>query len=215
MMTISAVDVGVKNFAYVTVRVNGGQQKNAYDIVNTDRLCKVNLQDFDDCQDVNCPIERHAKDATTRLAHLKLHHPELFKSDCVVIEQQPLVGMKDVEQVLAALCEKQVVVLSPRTMHKHYHINHLDYEGRKKWVVANMLPRFLSSYEMKLKHGERLHDVADACALLCCHLCRLQKETDEARLLKEMLARNLEQLPLNKTLGDFLEECRYKPRKTV
>lgn len=59
-------------------------------------------------------------------------------------------------------------LVSPVSMHKHYGIGHLDYDGRKDAVVEIAVPhlRHLSGFTSQV----RQHDMADALLMVMFHV---------------------------------------------
>lgn len=202
------VDVGVTNFAYCKVLVKGRQTELI-------ACARYDLADMDGCADPHCPVQRHARDACCRLRHLLLRHPEILDGvDALAVEQQPPTGLKDVEQTLVALAETrglQVSLCSPRAMHAHYRIQHLDYNERKRWV-ENLYERSNGQPDA-YRRLARKHDVADAFAIAkymayTAHRNALA-ERDKAR---KAAARMALKAPSGQPLREFLQQFAYVPR---
>lgn len=204
-MRVVAVDVGVTNFAYVRGVTSG----RTFTALSSGR---INLATFDNCANPACAITRHARDATCRLRHLLLEHP-LLETDILVVEQQPPVGMRDVEQALVALAEAAgvtVVVVNPRALHKHYSMGHLDYDGRKARSVEIALSQSIPGVS---EAGDRVHDIADA-FLMAKYVCiqNYVKEQKEALLaMRQERVRNMS-APNGEPLSDFLDQFKFVPR---
>ena len=207
---VCSVDVGVTHFAYC-LRNYDYNFNPCGGVVHAETL---NLQQFDFKPQFSLRPGRAkpSRDASTRLRCLAKTHSFLMESSFMIIEQQPLVGMKDVEQVWGAICESrdiQVIIVSPRQMHKFYHIENKNYEERKKWTTAYAEKHLRAMNNFTLVG--RKHDMGDAFCLLEFAMYKLkneramQRKKFEKSLQQELFIKskklNLDQFIFKKKIG--------------
>jgi len=184
-MIITAVDVGVTNFAFVKCEVEDNEITR---VVLAERL---DLAVVGACEDPTCSLRIHGKNATSRLLHLDRDRPEILKCDILLVEQQPLVGMKGVEQALCALASTEVKLVSPRSMHHHFGIGRLSYDERKKEtteIASVLLDGFVTPAHPRGWADEtRKHDIADAMCIMIFYLHCRRAKAREAQEKRERL----------------------------
>lgn len=87
-------------------------------------------------------------------------HQVLFdSSDVILIERQPPGGFTNIQTLLHYMFRDKVILVNPVSMHAHFGMRHLDYEGRKA-RVESIASRYVTSLE------ERKHDIADAMCMI-------------------------------------------------
>lgn len=205
--TLVGIDVGVTNFAFCKIAVDGPKTM----IID---LGKFDLAMFDGCRDARCNIQRHAKDACSRVQHLIKMHRRIFECDVIAIEQQPPVGLKDIEQTLALLAERnglKVVLCSPRAMQAHYRIGSLNYDERKQWAEDRLESQIEDLAEYMIY--DRKHDIADAYAIACYTEYTRRQEYEKKReqwLRKKRLSSAV--MPNGAPVKEFLQQFVYVPQ---
>ncbi len=184
-MKVLSFDVGICNLAFViailddeTLELCHIEECNNLDIRNMKHTVVSKIE---------CTLG-HTNTATDWLEHFFQEHPQFEECAHVFVERQPIHGICSVEQLLFSHFRDRVELISPNAMHKHFGINHLDYEGRKEMtvkMVADLLPRdqFPNYHQM-----ERKHDVSDAICLLLFWLARAieKKRLEEERVRKQI-----------------------------
>lgn len=159
-MRIVSFDVGINNLAYAVVDCS--EDFELEEVVACDN---VDIKFFEHrvVSWRECQLE-HGNSATDRVNHFLQEHPEFEQCQTVLIERQPIHGITSVEQLLYSHFRSKAFLVSPNAMHKHFRINHLDYDGRKVRTVeiAGDLLRRFDHFEVM----QRKHDIADAVCLL-------------------------------------------------
>jgi hypothetical protein len=84
-------------------------------------------------------VEFHACDIphTNEMADLVAHfmqeyHPIFEKADVILLERQPPGGLLEIQSLLLFKYRRKAHLVSPNSVHAHFTMNHLDYEGRKE-----------------------------------------------------------------------------------
>jgi hypothetical protein len=199
-MIITSVDVGVSNFAFVKCEVEENE------IVRVLLAERLDLAVVGACGDPACSLRVHGKTASSRLLHLTRDRPEILSCDLLLVEQQPIVGMKDVEQTLCALATSDVKLISPRSMHAHFRIGNLSYKERKKETVeiaSPLIAAFLTE--------ARKHDMADAMCILMYYLHGRRVDAEEKARAQESMEHvdTILQGRGYKSLSTFLDQFRF------
>ena len=153
-MIIVSIDVGIIHLGMVECDVTWEEIKvrNAF-LIDITRHCRY----------INCKLN-HTNHMVDRIDHFIQQYKDILdKADKVLIEKQPIQGLISVEQLLFDRLREKVVFVHPVSMHKQFGIRHLDYDGRKEYLVKYTKP-FLTGtvYDMV----ERKHDIADAMAMI-------------------------------------------------
>ena len=153
-MNIVSIDVGIVNLGLVVSNVS-------WETIEVKEVHLVDLTKH--CRVFNCPL-KHTNHLVDRVDHfVQMYHDVLEKADKVLMEKQPIQGLISVEQLIFERLRDKIVFVHPVSMHKYFGIRHLDYEGRKNYLVNRMT----SHLEGTLFDGlERKHDVADAMAMI-------------------------------------------------
>jgi len=146
-MLILGVDVGYRNLGLCTLRFDEETGETA--IANRARR---DITEYA-CGDPACPLG-HTIHVADCVAHLLLD-PVFHEADVVCIERQPPGGLCAVEALIYSSLRSKAILISPNAMHRHFQINHLDYEERKLAVLKIS----------EITGIGRLHDIADAYCL--------------------------------------------------
>lgn len=87
-------------------------------------------------------------------------HQVLFDTaDVILIERQPPGGFTNVQTLLHYMFLDKVILVNPVSMHAHFGMRHLDYDGRKARVES------IAARHVTID-GERKHDIADAVCMI-------------------------------------------------
>ena len=125
-MNIVSIDVGILHLGVVCCDVTWEQieVKNVALIDITKR-----------CRHSNCTLN-HTNHIVDRVDHfIQGYKTMLDKADRILIEKQPPVGLISVEQLLFDRLRDKVEFIYPVSVHKHFGIRKLDYDGRKAFLV--------------------------------------------------------------------------------
>ena len=117
----------------------------------------------------------HTHHITDYVLHFVHEYRNVFdSSEHVFIERQPPTGLVAVEALLFSLFREKMTLVSPNSMHKHFMIGHLDYEGRKKKTQAIAEPYVgaLEYYQGQV----RKHDMSDAVCILLYEFSKMKKK---------------------------------------
>jgi len=159
-MRVVSVDIGIFHLGVVDAEVYSNYELNeirSIALVNIKELC------------VNCPgcSCRHSLCFIDYLDHLYREFPCFDEADEIIIERQPPGGFIVIQELIMNRYRDKTILISPTSVHKHFSIGHLDYEGRKVESTATataVLGRPIPY--------ERKHDIADAVCQLLFHLAR-------------------------------------------
>ena len=206
MVTLVGVDIGVTNFAFVCAKVTVNLKE-----IQITKVARVDLAKYDQCTESGCSIKRHGKDASCRIQHLVREYTDILAADILVVEQQPPGGIKDVEHSLVTLAETSgidVKLVSPRSMHSHYGIQHKSYQNRKQWTQQHFERTVGLITGFSEEH--RKHDIADAWCLLTYTLYKMRR----ARLQELTAQYRFERVGSKKELYNIdLSRFAYIPNK--
>ena len=88
-------------------------------------------------------------------------------------------GLTQIETLLLFLYRDKTELVSPNSMHKHFGINFLDYELRKKKTIeiSESLLENIEDYQQL----SRKHDIADA---VCMIIFKFARDKEKFRLSK-------------------------------
>ena len=163
-LKILSIDVGLKNLGFIYASVGPGDG-GRFD-ADVHRLGRVDLTR---CRHRAVPRNRctlrHDGHVSTRVLHFVQEHRDMFDAARVIlVEQQPPTGLTSVEAILHAIFYHKVRPVSPVALHSFFGVRHLDYEGRKQYMVR-LADRHLRGFEA-YRRERRKHDVADAFAFI-------------------------------------------------
>lgn len=121
-MIITSFDIGVINMA-VSVGVFGKSRQVEYKYAKNIDIRQIR------CTSRKCIYERSDKTAAHRIMHyLEKLHKVIKNSNVMLIENQPLVGLTNVEQSLYIYCKNKyrhakVMLISPCAVYKHFNMS--------------------------------------------------------------------------------------------
>ena len=155
---VISVDIGLINFAYVTAELDRASLR-VKDVRRVD-LRKMPHQKIklEDCR------LRHGNVAADMLLHLFQEEEAFSSADVILVERQPPGGLQDYEQVLRAVFNAKVILVSPVTVHAHFHMRGLTYDERKEKSIR-LSEKCLGVFA-SFSDDARKHDMSDAYCIL-------------------------------------------------
>lgn len=106
----------------------------------------------------------HSNELCDRISHFLQEYKSFFENvKHIYMEQQPITGLKSVEQLLMHHFRSKITLISPNSVHKYFGMS-ADYDTRKNESVQLSTP-YLNHLPL-FQTIERKHDLADACLLL-------------------------------------------------
>ena len=146
-MKILAIDIGYINMGLVLAECGNGPG------IKVEYLKKVDLGIYKNIR---------TNDFVDIIPLFVEEHNHIFTSaDKILIERQPPGGFTNIEILLHYMFRDKVSLISPVSMHTHFGMRHLDYEGRKDRTVA-----IANKYLDDEIPYERKHDIADALCMI-------------------------------------------------
>ena len=194
MLTFVGIDVGYINMGVVQMSVD-----DSFNFV-FDKAFRYNISipKHTRVPVCECAIP-HTKETVDRVAHFIQENKDILdEADCILIERQPPMGLKDIEALLFSAYRHKVKLVSPNRLHKHFGISHKDYEERKEAVVDIAGPHLTHIYGFT--NQVRQHDMADAACMCIYHLTKLKEE-----MLKKERLENIKRLPFDQYA--FIPQC--------
>jgi len=151
-MRVVGVDIGIVNMGLSVLRVDEEGH------VEVEFMKRVDITEYV-CEPA-CLLH-HTPHVVDRMNHFLATYSQIFEgADVVAIERQPPGGIVHVESLIYERYRHKAVLVSPNQLHRHFMIDHLDYDGRKDEVV-----------KITGLSGEgRLHDVADSILIARFHI---------------------------------------------
>lgn len=199
IMKIISIDVGYSSLGLVCVVAD-----------NDYTLRRVNFAQKIDLRDIACVpgcTLRHSQNVVDRIAHFVQYYQHQFDdADTVLIEVQPLGGIRDVQALLYATFRQKAVLISPCSMHRHFGFPVGDYEGRKELSVELARPHL--NHLASFRALYRKHDVADALCLALFWIQKKHKEWSEQQRLIDKQNKTMQ----NRTLA--FDKFRFVPPTT-
>ena len=211
-MKIASIDVGIKNLALTVTLCNADHTGALFadTVVFCQKIDVVQL--VQQCERKNCSLQ-HTNMLADRMAHFTQQFGNVIREcQVLLIEQQPITGLTGVEQLIAHAFRDRAKLISPRAMHKHFGVQHLDYEDRKRGAeaIACELLRDCEYYQGL----ERKHDVADAMCMTLFYLHmereRLHAQLEKIRIDRERRELLASRLPLGQTVDEFFTAHEFR-----
>jgi hypothetical protein len=206
--TVLSIDIGIRHLALTLITTD--QEYNLGNIVGIDL---IDITTFPHHDAENCQLY-HQKTFADWMAHVFQYYQIVFDSvDKILIERQPPMGLVVVEQLLFYKYREKTTLVSPNSMHKHFHIGHLDYEQRKEEVEKIFrshlqLPQVVQEYNS----FERKHDIADAFCIAKFWLYTKHKKYMEEKERERIGKMKLSFMNSNLTVDEWFEQFKYRPR---
>ena len=133
----------------------------------------------------------HTNETCDRISHfLQEYEPLMQSADHVLIERQPIMGIKDVEGLIMVAQREKTILISPNSMHKFFGISKFSYEERKLQTekIAEKYVGHMDSY----KGLDRKHDIADSVCMCIFFVHRMKEKAD-----KKSRRENIKRLPFD------------------
>jgi hypothetical protein len=152
-MKVLSIDVGLYHMGLVVATLN--------DDMTVEKIHDCDLVDITTgCGLVGCQLE-HGRNICDYMSHFFQNYNEVLEeTDIILIEQQPPMGFVAIQELVRFNYRSKTKVISPRTVHCHFGIQHLDYE-RRKLASEDIARHWLSEFK-NYTFQERKHDMADA-----------------------------------------------------
>jgi len=186
LMILVGIDVGYVNMGVVRVVLDDVMNFSfthafRYDLT-VPKHNRVHVSD--------CTIP-HTNETCDRFAHFIQENSHIFdEADCIIVERQPPMGLKDIEALIMHYYRNKVKLISPSQMHKHFRIKHLDYEQRKEEVVG-IATRHVEHIDT-FTNQVRQHDIADAVCFCIYHITKIKDDMHRKERLE-----NIRRLPFD------------------
>lgn len=188
---VLAIDVGVRNLAMALVDVDRRRGKLM-------RIVAIELVDLTALRHRRVPRHRcalpHSAEMCDRIAHLVQEYDDEWFARAdggILIERQPLAGLKSVEQLLLATFRDRAELVHPCAVHAWARVAHQTYDERKRSAVAR-IDALLAAREAiadaavreRWRAMVRAHDVADALMLVLYKLAPLRDAHRQAKRMR-------------------------------
>ena len=173
-MIVVSIDIGYHNLGLVKSYVD----EKSFEIKIVE-IFKINLSTLPHkkIKRVDCKLY-HTSEIVDLVAHFIQEYDDYFQeADKILIERQPPMGLANMEALIMYSFREKAELISPNAMHKHFHINFLDYEKRKERTIE-FAESFLENFE-NYQELSRKHDIADA---VCMIIFRFAKDKEKFRL---------------------------------
>jgi len=151
-MKITSIDIGHTNMAILQAEIT-------YKTSTVDKtLTKILMVNTIDLKDTG-ETEMYKK-----MKKFIDNYTEIFNtSKYILIERQPIQGLTSIQEIIAYQFPDKVKLISPRSMHCYFGINHYPYETRKEKTIE-IADKYLN--EFSEYQNSRKHDLADAFCIL-------------------------------------------------
>ena len=127
----------------------------------------------------------HTRETCDRVAHFIQDNEDILEeADCILIERQPPMGLKDVEALIMSRFRNKAILISPNKLHKFLMINTYDYEERK--VHTEKIAREYLSSIYTFTNEVRRHDMADAACMCIFHADKLREQQRKKEKLERI-----------------------------
>jgi|TARA_R110002073_G_scaffold181876_1_gene340190 hypothetical protein len=174
-MIIVSIDVGYVNLGLTRATVDECFNVSFIDVI------KINLRHTRHTRVPACECKiPHTNETCDRIAHfLQEYEPILGSAETILIERQPIMGLKDVEGLIMSANRSRTILVSPNSMHRFFGISKFTYDERK--VQTEKIAEKYVGHMEEYQNLERKHDIADAVCLCLYHVDGLKREADTKR----------------------------------
>lgn len=107
---------------------------------------------------------------------LQEYGDEISHASVILIERQPPGPCVAIEQLFYSKYRNKTVLISPRSMHSHFGIAHLDYDKRKEFTTSIALTYLSDDLKCQFFSLERQHDIADSVYMMLYWRQKKEKE---------------------------------------
>ena len=174
-MIIVSIDVGYVNLGLTRATVDECFNVSFIDVI------KINLRHTRHTRVPACECKiPHTNETCDRIAHfLQEYEPILGSAETILIERQPIMGLKDIEGLIMSANRSRTILVSPNSMHRFFGISKFTYDERK--VQTEKIAEKYVGHMEEYQNLERKHDIADAVCLCLYHVDVLKREADTKR----------------------------------
>lgn len=207
---ILSVDVGLKNLGISVVIAN--LDYTFREIVYLENLDVTKFVHPDGIRKKSCHLP-HSKSIADWLEHVFEYHQMFFdQCDFILVERQPPQGLVAVEQIIYSRYRKKTHLVSPSSMHKHFKIGYLDYEGRKR-ATENLCRGHIEDLDLvyEFETYARKHDIADSVCLCLFWLVGRQKEFQKQERRKRFAQTRYVMRDTDMSLNEWFDQFAYAP----
>lgn len=152
-MKVLSIDIGLYHMGMVCATLYDDytiQEIHDCDLINISIGCSI----------LFCNLE-HGNNICDYMTHFFKNYEEVLdETDIILVEQQPPTGFVAIQELIRYKYRDKTHVVSPRSVHCHFGIQHLDYDSRKNASI-NYANVFLSGFK-NYTFQERKHDISDA-----------------------------------------------------
>jgi hypothetical protein len=163
---VLSIDIGIVNMG-ISVSILDGE----FNVKEVTYVDLIDITDFTHQRElvgIKCDLY-HTKSIADWMEHVFNEHLPLFReSDYILVERQPPCGLVAIEQLIYYRWREKCILISPRSMHKHYNIGLYDYEMRKEKTmdISTNLYKWHKRAIDRYETFERKHDISDSVCLM-------------------------------------------------
>lgn len=203
---ILSIDIGIKHLGFSVMLVT--------EEWTVKEVCWIDMVDISKLNHVcvskeNCQLH-HENTFCDWLEHFFQEQGDFLEEcDHIIIERQPPQGLVAIEQLIFSRYRDKAVLVSPRSMHKHFRIQDESYEGRKIRTIdiaRNMITD--SNLIEQLSYYDREHDIADSICLALYWINKKRQIYVKDRRRKKIMGRRINIKSNTMTTEDWFETYR-------
>lgn len=177
-MKLVSIDVGYINMGVAECVVDDEYNVSFTRVFKEDITVPKHIR----VQVCDCKIP-HTRETCDRVSHFIQEYWDMLDgADTILIERQPLTGLKDIEALIVHTFRDKIILISPNKMHKYFGISYYSYDERKVKTEKIAFPHvyFLDGYM------ERKHDIADAVCMSLYYANTLKDENKYKRKIERL-----------------------------
>lgn len=201
-MQILSIDIGIINLGMSFHSISNDFQRSTIE-----EIFLVDITKYI-CDKKVCLLD-HSNHLSDRIAHLFQEYNYYFDSaDYILLEKQPICGLISVEQLIYSYYRDKCVLIHPSSMHRFFHIESYDYDGRKDQTIRIASRYMNETTQIKYKSFTRQHDIADSiCILVFWKHQQLEKQQVQQRRHRiQESFKVIHKVDMN----DFFEKFKYR-----
>lgn len=205
MFNVLGIDIGIHNLGLSLSLCN-----DDFTLYSVEWITLLNITEYkhNTISINNCTLP-HTKTLCDWINHIFQEYNIFFqKADYILIERQPIHGIVGLEQLIFAKYRHKAHLIHPSSMHKHFHIGHMEYDQRKKRTIAIARKKLSPSLLFEFDSLERNHDIGDSICLTIYWLHQQHQSYifEQRRKKSYDIFKKSNQLSMN----DFFEQFKYK-----
>lgn len=204
--TVLSIDIGITHLGLSLCSIT--DDFDIHEVLYIDLIDITKFHCEKDCE------WNHSRNIADWLTHLFSNEYDLFNNaDHILIERQPLSGLKAVEQIIFMVLRDKAELISPNSVHKMFHLPRGDYDGRKV-ICESIVRKFLNSQQLSIfESHERKHDIADSILFtyFWCKKKKIRKQAEERKKKLHDIKVRLENGEYV-SIDEKLEQFRYVPK---